>query len=233
MRLKCEGFSYTNELVLGRLNLSIKAGERVALMGGSGSGKTTLLKICAGLQKYRNQNMSIIGFEGFSFIFQQNLLLEHLTVLKNIILPGAVFQGDQTRLQSIIDTLGLNALLNKYPYELSGGQQKRVAIARAFVYPQIKGLFMDEPFTGLDEPLRDTIIGELKDILNNKELPCLFTTHSPFEAAFLANRVLFLGGDPSSIIEEYNVGQSNKSSELQNEVNIIRHCLRKYYADNS
>ncbi len=187
--------------VLRNLSLKIKHGERVAVMGASGSGKTTLLKILAGLKGFR-PNSGLCSLSGrFAMVFQQPTLLNHMNVMDNITLPVRL-QGLQKDIAPIVSILDLEHLLERYPYQLSGGQQRRVALARAMMYPEVKGLLMDEPFTGLDEPLRERILIEIEFGLKATNLTCILSTHSPYEAAFLADRVLFLGDTPSRIVSE-------------------------------
>lgn len=213
-----------------RLNLAAK--ERVALMGASGSGKTTLLKVIAGFSGYSPTNGNIVREGRFAMVFQQPLLLNHLNVRENINLPARL-RGTTVSNGHVTHVLGLERLMERYPYQLSGGQQRRVALARAMLFPDVQGLIMDEPFTGLDEPLRDQILNEIHVALEETGLACLFTTHSPLEAAILADRVVFMGGQPASNLFEQTIltphaerVQQLDHQGLANEVANLRIRLR-------
>lgn len=209
IEINLDEFSYPGyeKVILKDIKFSIRPGESVAIMGGSGSGKTTLLKICAGIDGYRLGEEKVWTNGRFSMLFQQNLLLDYMKVTKNITLP-AKFAGLSSRdieVKKVTESLGIGDLLDMYPFQLSGGQQKRVALARALLYPNISGLIMDEPFSGLDEPRREGILEDLEKWLKEEKLTCLFATHSAYEAVHLANRVITIGGTPSTIINDYPI----------------------------
>jgi len=184
--------------VLADLNLVVDKGERVGVMGPSGSGKTTLLKLIAGLRGYSPTRGTCLRSDRFAMAFQQPLLLDHLSIRDNILLPARI-ANKPCEIEDVVHIMGLEHLLSRYPYQISGGQQRRVALARALLSPGTRGLLMDEPFTGLDEPLRERILVEVEAALNALSLTCVFATHSPFEAAFLADRIVFLGNTPATI----------------------------------
>jgi len=228
------GFS-PKALILEDLNLFVRRGERVAVMGGSGSGKTTLLKLVAGFKGYRATSGSCLCTGRFAMVFQQPLLLDHMLVQENILLPALIQKAHQP-IDEVVRILGLGKLLDRYPFQLSGGQQRRVALARALSYPDAHGLIMDEPFTGLDEPLRDQILAELQVALDKTGFTCLFSTHNPVEAAFLADRIVFIGGDVATIYAEHIVQLKRKDRslffdqpEFLNELAIIRRYLSRDY----
>ena len=207
-------------------------------MGGSGSGKTTLLKICAGLADYQRSQNRCRRFGRFSMVFQQNMLLDYMTISDNILLP-ATLQGSAANSNAVVKTLRLTDLMDRYPFQLSGGQQKRVAIARALLYPGIRGLIMDEPLTGLDEPLKEEILRDLLGRLESGALACLFATHSPFEAVFLADRIVFLGGSPATIVDDYsvNIPHSERAGiidrpEFYNRIAEVQRRLRQAHGMN-
>lgn len=221
--------------VLRNVNLTVDHGERVALMGASGSGKTTLLKLMAGLQGYAPKAGICFRRGRLAMVFQQPLLLNHLSVHDNILLPARFQQTDQN-IDDIVQILDLGKLLDRYPFQLSGGQQRRVALARAMACPDSQGLLMDEPFSGLDEPLRERILIELQAGLDATGLTCILSTHSPLEAAFLADRILFLGNTPASIIAEHVVhlprGDRHRlldKAEFFDEITLIRNTINELY----
>lgn len=218
--------------VINNVDLAVKAGERVALMGASGTGKTCLLKVIGGIQGYLPISGDVVIGGRFAMVFQQPLLLNHLCVKDNILLPSRIQHRDNLCIDEIVRILGLFHLLDRFPYQLSGGQQRRVAIARALAYPDIQGVIMDEPFTGLDEPLRDQIMTDLQVALDSTGLTCLFTTHSPEEAVFLADRIVFLGGRPATVYAEHSVDIDNKhvnmfdDPKFSSEASVVRSYLK-------
>jgi ABC-type nitrate/sulfonate/bicarbonate transport system ATPase subunit len=191
-------FAYGENLVLQDVSLEVKKGERVAIMGPSGSGKTSLLKAIAGFREFAPAQEARIHVSRFAFVFQQPLLLDYLSVKENICLP-ATLKNELPAIDEIVRLLDISELLYRYPYQLSGGQQRRVSLARALATPGIDGLIMDEPFTGLDEPLRERILDEIDSALSAKNLTCVIATHSPLEATVLGDRTAFLYGSPARI----------------------------------
>jgi NitT/TauT family transport system ATP-binding protein len=197
--------------VLEGVNLSIYAGEVVALLGRSGSGKSTLLRIMAGLippsqGQVLNRERRLRGTNpDVAMVFQSFALLPWLTVQENVEL-GLEAQGvrpAQRRRQAIdaIDLVGLDGFESAYPKELSGGMKQRVGFARALVM-QPKVLFMDEPFSALDVLTAENLRGEIDDLWNDGKFPSksiLIVTHNIEEAVFLADRVVILGSKPGRV----------------------------------
>lgn len=223
--------------VLRDVNLAIRRGERVAVMGASGSGKTTLLKLMAGLRGYRATSGNCFSAGHFAMVFQQPLLLNHMTVRENIRLPALLLKSRE-RVNEVARILDIGHLLDRYPFQLSGGQQRRVSLARALAYPDAHGLLMDEPFTGLDEPLRERILVELQAGLNVTGLTCILSTHSPMEAAFLSDRIIFLGNSPAAVTAEHVVRLTRgdrlrllDKPEFFDEVTSIRKHLNDRYRE--
>lgn len=225
-------FSYVGHpSVFERVSVAVRRGERVAVMGSSGSGKTTLLKVAAGLRGYEPKSGGVKRVGRAVMVFQQPLLLSYMTVEQNVRLPMKI-AGERIEMDHVIDTLELGPLLKRYPYEISGGQQRRVSLARSLLAPQASCLILDEALTGLDEPLKERILDQLSDYLCQTKLPCLFATHSSAEAAFLATRILFLGGHPARIQAEkkvalqYDRGPGVRETEAHfEEVKEIRHLI--------
>jgi NitT/TauT family transport system ATP-binding protein len=203
--------------VLENVNLELREGEIVALLGKSGSGKSTLLRIIAGLippttgeALYRNT--PIDGpVKPVSMVFQSFALMPWLTVLQNVEL-GLEAQGvprDERRKKAIdaIDMIGLDGFESAYPKELSGGMQQRVGFARALVVnPDL--LLMDEPFSALDVLTADNLRGDLLDLWREKKIDTkgiLFVTHNIEEAVIVADRVLIFSSNPGRIQAELNI----------------------------
>lgn len=198
--------------VLDDINLEVREGEFVTLIGRSGSGKTTLLNIVAGLLEPNGGRLLIDGAPASApgpergVIFQQYAVFPWLTVRKNIEfgLTLAKNRLSAARRREIaehyIGLMHLNGFENSYPKELSGGMKQRVAIARAYaVNPEI--LLMDEPFGALDAMTRDLLQEQLLEVLEKESKTVLFVTHSVEEAIFLSNRVVVLDTDPGRILE--------------------------------
>ena len=203
--------------VLSQIDLQVRAGEVLALLGRSGSGKSTLLRIMAGLippsqgrvlsngQPLRGPNPDV------AMVFQSFALLPWLTVQENVEL-GLQAQGipreiRRQRALKAIDLVGLDGFESAYPKELSGGMKQRVGFARAFVL-EPKVLFMDEPFSALDVLTAENLRGEIDELWNAQAFPSqsiLIVTHNIEEAVFLADRVVILGSNPGRIRGEVRI----------------------------
>lgn len=198
-------------LVLHQIDLTIRAGEVVALLGRSGSGKSTLLRIMAGLLKptkgrVLNRGKQLMGTNpDVAIVFQSFALLPWLTVLGNTELgleaKGIDRQTRHTQALKALDLVGLDGFESAYPRELSGGMKQRVGFARALVMEPLV-LFMDEPFSALDVLTKENLRGEVDDLWNAGQFPSssiVIVTHDIEEAVFLADRVIVLGSNPGHI----------------------------------
>ena len=190
------------------INFTVEAGEYIAIMGESGSGKTTLLNILAlldkptsgkvilmgkDLQEIKDSEMAKFRRENLGFVFQDFNLLDNFTVKENILLPLVLSDEKisvmEEKLLKIAKKLSVSDLLNKYPYEISGGQKQRTAIARALI-SEPKILLADEPTGALDSNSTRELLKVFKD-LNQDGETILMVTHS-IMAASEAKRVLFI-----------------------------------------
>ena len=214
--LEVEGLKkvYTTRLggkgveVLRDVNFSVEKGEYVAIMGESGSGKTTLLNILAALDKptggrvmLDGKDLSQIGEaavaafrrDNLGFVFQEFNLLDTFTLEDNIYLPlvlsGKPYREMKERLNAVAARLGIAGLLKKYPYEVSGGQKQRAAVARALI-TNPKLILADEPTGALDSHSTDELLRLFEEI-NRQGQTILMVTHS-VKAASSASRVLFI-----------------------------------------
>ena len=190
------------------VNFAVEAGEYVAIMGESGSGKTTLLNILAALDKptngtvllggrdlvsLREKELAAFRRDNLGFVFQDFNLLDTFSLRDNILLPlvlaGKKYQEMVRRLAPLAEALGIQPLLEKYPYEVSGGQKQRCAVARALITePQI--VLADEPTGALDSRAADSLM-DLFTQINRAGQTVLMVTHST-AAASRAGRVLFI-----------------------------------------
>ena len=199
---------------LQQISFSVSEGEFVAVVGPSGCGKSTLLKVLAGLLPpskgaARLRGTPITGpRRDIGVVFQSPVLLPWRSVLDNVLLPVDVQRlGRDRHLKVATDLLslvGLDGFERRYPWELSGGMQQRVAITRALIHdPAI--LLMDEPFGALDAMTREQMNLELQRIWLERKKTVLFITHSIPEAVFLADRILVLTPRPGRIIDDVQV----------------------------
>lgn len=193
---------------LSNVNFSVEDGEYVAIMGESGSGKTTLLNILAALDRptageillngkntveIKNKELSAFRRTNLGFVFQDFNLLDTFSLKDNIFLPlvlsGKKYPEMEKRLKPIAEKLGIEKLLEKYPYEVSGGQKQRAAIARALITkPQL--ILADEPSGALDSKAADSLMN-LFTTINKEGQTIVMVTHS-VKAASSAKRVLFI-----------------------------------------
>ena len=193
---------------LRNVNFTVEAGEYVAIMGESGSGKTTLLNILAALDrptsgeillngkslsKISQNKLAAFRRDNLGFVFQEFNLLDTFSIQDNIYLPlvlaGVPYEEMERRLKPIAETLDISHILKKFPYEVSGGQKQRAAVARALITePQI--ILADEPTGALDSKASDTLL-RLFGQVNRAGQTVLMVTHS-IKAASHAKRVLFL-----------------------------------------
>ncbi len=193
---------------LRNVNFTVEAGEYVAIMGESGSGKTTLLNILAALDrptsgeilldgkslsKISQNKLAAFRRDNLGFVFQDFNLLDTFSLQDNIYLPlvlaGVPYEEMERRLKPIAETLDISHILKKFPYEVSGGQKQRAAVARALITePQI--ILADEPTGALDSKASDTLL-RLFGQVNGAGQTILMVTHS-IKAASHAKRVLFL-----------------------------------------
>lgn len=217
--------------VLDGLSLNLEKNEIVALLGPSGCGKSTVLRALAGLQPINSG--TIKGFEAgkFGFVFQDAALMPWATVFENVTLPSKLTRSlDEAKLTSAIEDVGLTGFENRYPLQLSGGQRMRVSVARALsITPSI--LLLDEPFAALDEILRFQMNDLLLRLCEERSLSVLFVTHSLFEAAYLADRILVMGqghlvGEVKPLLDRtQTAAQQRASKEFSTAVEILSSLL--------
>ncbi|MBA2589549.1 MAG: nitrate/sulfonate/bicarbonate ABC transporter ATP-binding protein [Alphaproteobacteria bacterium] len=198
-------------LVLDDVNLTLKEGEIVGLLGRSGSGKSTLLRLIAGLARPQGGTLTYMGApiegpaQGVAMVFQGFALFPWMTVLENVQLGlealGLPEAEIRSRALAAIDLIGLDGYESAYPRELSGGMRQRVGFARAVVvHPNI--LLMDEPFSALDVLTAENLRTDLIELWGNGKLPIkgiMLVTHNIEEAVLMCDRVLLFSSSPAKI----------------------------------
>jgi NitT/TauT family transport system ATP-binding protein len=204
-------------LVLDDVNLNLKEGEIVGLLGRSGSGKSTLLRLIAGLSRPQGGHLSYMGtpiegpVQGVAMVFQSFALFPWMTVLENVQLGLEALnlpaREMRERALAAIDLIGLDGYESAYPRELSGGMRQRVGFARAVVvHPNI--LLMDEPFSALDVLTAENLRTDLVELWGNGKLPIkgiILVTHNIEEAVLMCDRVLLFSSNPGRVASEINI----------------------------
>jgi NitT/TauT family transport system ATP-binding protein len=236
MRKICKAFAKPSGEpfpVLADIDLTLREGEILGLLGRSGSGKSTLLRIAGGLVKptagdvlYRGKPLSE-PCEGIAVVFQSFALFPWLTVLENVEagldVLGLSHDEARRRAMSAIDRIGLDGFQSAYPRELSGGMRQRVGFARAIVIEPVL-LLMDEPFSALDVLTAETLRTDFLDLWIEHQLPTksvLLVTHNIDEAVMMCDRILVLSSNPGRIAAEIPVPLPHPRDRLDREFHTI------------
>jgi NitT/TauT family transport system ATP-binding protein len=227
------------------INLEVEQGEFVALIGPSGCGKSTLLRVMADLIKPTDGTVLVNGKTAeqarkdrdYGFVFQNATLYDWRTVIRNVQLPLEIMNYSKAerdkRARDMLNLVELDDFADKYPYQLSGGMQQRVSIARALSFqPGI--LLMDEPFGALDEMTRERMNNELLRIWTNlKDMTVIFVTHSIAEAVYLSSRVVVMTPRPGRISRLIDIplprprgSETRDMDEYFHLTSQVRHALR-------
>jgi iron(III) transport system ATP-binding protein len=242
------GHAYDGVRVLDDVSLELRRGQVTCLLGPSGCGKSTLLRIAAGVER---QDAGVVAIDGqpvsdatrhvppegraIGLIFQDYALFPHLSVAENVAFglrgPGA---EKAERARRLLERVGLGGHGAKYPHQLSGGEQQRVALVRA-IAPRPRILLMDEPFSGLDNRLRDGIRDETLDILKEEEAAVLMVTHEPEEAMRMADQIALMRagrivqtGAPYTI---YNNPVDKEAAMFFSDINVIHGVVQNFATD--
>ncbi|MCO5066335.1 MAG: ABC transporter ATP-binding protein [Rhizobiaceae bacterium] len=197
---------YSGHLALGDFNLTIKKGEFVSLLGPSGCGKTTTLRIIAGFESASSGRVLIAGKNlldetphrrGMGVVFQHYALFPHLSAAENVAFGMRIAKRDRSaielKVQELLDLVSLSDAGGKYPRQMSGGQQQRIAVARALaIDPRM--LLLDEPLSALDAVVRVDLRDKIREIQSKLGITTLFVTHDQEEALAISDRVVVMRG---------------------------------------
>jgi NitT/TauT family transport system ATP-binding protein len=217
-------------------SVDVARGEFVSLLGPSGCGKSTLLMMIAGLEQSTGGSIMLGGSEvkeprrEIGVIFQDATLLPWKSALENVLFPARILKLPievyRERALGLLAMVGLAGFEHKKPSQLSGGMRQRVAICRALIHdPDI--LLMDEPFSALDAITRDQMNVALSEILETYRKTVIFVTHSIREAAFLSDRVVVMGGRPSTIVlDEKMPFERPRRFEIEETPEFVRVCRK-------
>ena len=225
---------------LSNVSLTINEGEFISLIGPSGCGKTTLLRVIADLEQISSGSVRVNGLSpkdarmqrAYGYVFQAPALFPWRTVLANVCLPleihGVAKDAARATALAHLERVGLKGFEGKYPWQLSGGMQQRVSIARALGF-EPKLLMMDEPFGALDEITRDRLNEQLLRLWERERRTVVFVTHSIPEAVFLSSRIVVMSPRPGRIVEVIDCGlPSDRTLDVRDtpEFAAIAHRVR-------
>ncbi|MBJ3776519.1 ABC transporter ATP-binding protein [Acuticoccus mangrovi] len=198
------GYSIGGRRILSDVSLTVAPREIVCLLGPSGCGKTTLLRIAAGIERQDEGTVRIAGTvvadrhtfvpaeaRKIGFVFQDLALFPHLRVADNVLYGLSVKARGPRQASEALAHVGLEGYERAYPHQLSGGQQQRVALTRALL-PAPRVVLFDEPFSGLDRGLRDTVREDTVRILRERQATAVIVTHDPEEALAMADRIALM-----------------------------------------
>ncbi|AKR56719.1 ABC transporter ATP-binding protein [Devosia sp. H5989] len=211
------------------LHIEVPAGQVLALVGPSGIGKSSLLRLVAGIDTDYDGAITIAGTPAKDapppgFVFQDSRLLPWLTAIQNIEAVNPAISRDQAR--AMLARVGLDGFADAFPHQLSGGMQRRVALARAFSVNS-RLLLLDEPFVSLDRHLVSGLQKVLLDLMANETPTAILVTHLPDDAALLADRAIVLDGRPARVVADISF-ESRRGARDPQELQRLTQLLSAY-----
>lgn len=230
---------YGAQAVVDDISLSVAPGEVTCLLGPSGCGKSTTLRIIAGVEPQTSGSVWVDGDQicgpdlrlapedrPIGLMFQDFALFPHLSVEKNVGFGIKASKAElHQRIGQLLERVGMSRFAQSYPHQLSGGEQQRVALARALA-PRPKIMLMDEPFSGLDNRLRDGIRDETLSVLKEEQTAVVLVTHEPDEAMRMGDQIALMRrgqivqrGNPYNL---YNAPIDKEAAAFFSDVNVIR-----------
>ena len=222
-------FAYRLDPILDDFDWQWPPHKHIAVLGGNGCGKTTLLNIIAGLDKDVVGSVTLGNDQSLkniriSYMFQNPRLLPWLSVLENVQIVLDDTPDNAAEAEKLLDQMDLTESLHEFPNRLSGGMQRRVALARAFVTkPQL--LLLDEPFVSLDLPVGNLLRQLLLNLWQGSPTTVIFVTHDLRESIFLADRIAFLSRSPSELILDQPVPMSRPRNIEDPSIDAFRNDL--------
>ncbi len=240
--------AYDGVPVLDGVSLELSRGEVTCLLGPSGCGKSTLLRIAAGVERQGGGRVVVDGHvvsEGrlhepperrrIGLMFQDFALFPHLSVTENVAfgMTGSA-AAKAERSAHLLSRVGLDRHGARYPHQLSGGEQQRVALVRALA-PRPPILLMDEPFSGLDNRLRDAIRDQTLEVLKDEDTAVMLVTHEPEEAMKMADRIALMRG--GRIVQQgapyniYNAPVDKEAAMFFSDINVLHGVVRNFATD--
>ena len=220
--------------VLDDVHYQVDDGRFVSIVGPSGCGKTTLLRVIAGLEKPSAGNLLLDGREisydvdRIGLVFQEYALFPWRTTLENVELGLEIMDVPKKQRRAAameyIRSFGLSDFENRYPHELSGGMQQRVAIARTLITDP-KLVLMDEPFGSLDSQTRNNLQAFLLGLWRKKKVTIIFVTHNVDEAVFLSDEVLVFSKRPAGIVDRFEITAPRPRDRTSTECNRMRKSI--------
>jgi len=223
---------YQDSKIIEDVNIEVKCGELVSLLGASGIGKTTLFQILSGLERPDEgavflDGREITGTSGkMSYMQQKDLLLPFETIINNVCIPlrlaGLSKKAAHAQAFSYFEEFGLEGCAHQYPAQLSGGMRQRAALLRSYLFSG-ELMLLDEPFSALDVITKAAIQKWFSGVISNHKTTALFITHDVDEALLLSDRIYIMSGPPGRIFHEIKLGGENKEKDFATSVDFLNY----------